>query len=650
MKRFLAVCTVKNEAAFFLEWLAWNQLIGFTDFFVFQNDSTDGTKELLQLLDEKGLINFIDNDGTRFASPQRFSYRQASQSELFHSVEWAMALDVDEFPVINAGNGTLPSLLSSYPEDVDEIRLNWRNFANNGHVSLSPDLVTERFTSCIPRADQKSFRIPTKTLFRTSVFSRFGVHAPKDPQKADWNSYDGSGNAIDNPKEAGVGIVDADGQKYASVYHYIVKDIASFTLKCDRGKSGHVNREMKTRYWRHWAAKGGVDDTLSLKADQIKQEIERIDSLCDGKALLIQAQAYVWREARFQELMQIEEYAEMMREICAHEDIEVPGYVPELSSFESSAEPVETPPETEGPALNLDFDLMRELAEQQDGEFRETENYAVVYLPGKGRLLCGFDNLMAVKSEGPRKPWAYELAVKEGWGVLGVMAKRNDWYQSPDLAPVLEDMRDRGIFSSYPAVTMYGASMGAFGAAAFAGLAPGCTVVAFAPQSSLAADLAPFEKRYKFAKKDHDWTTGTYRDAAEGIRAAGKAYLVHDPLIAMDRQHVERLAGENTVDLRWPYLTHKIPPAFRRMNILKPMALEMIGGTMTEERFFELLRERKSCTAYLVRMLDGAAERGHPRLGLAAMKQVRERQDNWRLRQVERKLLKGLKHGVGADN
>lgn len=645
MKRFLAVCTVKNEGAFFLEWLAWNRIVGFTDFLIFQNDSTDGTKDLLQLLDERGLIHFIDNDGADFASPQRYSYRKASQSKLFKSADWAMALDIDEFPVISVGDGTLTALLSHYPEDADEIRMNWRNFGCSGHVSLSTDLVTERFQTCHTVANQKAFKFPTKTLFRPASFHRFGVHSPKSPQKTDWNAYDGSCNMLSNPQDINVGFADDKGQRYAALYHYIVKDVASFTLKCDRGKSGHVNREMKARYWRHWAPKGGHDDTLAKQAHRIREEIDQIDAACDGKALPIQSSAQAWREMRFHELMKQEEYVVMMRDICAHEQLAVPSFVPELSTLNTqiNAQPKAEQPAKDippKPAINLNFSEIRDLASQRGGEFHETENYAVVHLPGKDRLLCGFDNLSSIKSEGPRKPWAFELAESHGWGMLGVMVKRNDWYQSPDLVPVMEGLQERGLFSSYSAVTMYGASMGAFGAATFARLAPGCTVVAFAPQSSLAADLAPFEKRYKFAKKITDWSTGRYRDAAEGIRSADKVYLVHDPLIAMDRSHVERLAGENTVDLRWPYLTHKIPPAFRRMKILKPMALEMIQGTMCEARFFELLRARKTCTAYLVRMLDGAADRGHAKLGLAAMKIVRARQDNWRLRQVERKLLR----------
>jgi len=659
MGRFLVVNTVKNEGAFLLEWLAWNRIIGFTDFMIFQNDSVDGSKELLNVLHQNGFITFVDNDNARFASPQKYSYGLAGKSEAFSKADWVLAIDIDEFPVISVGDGTISALVSAYPDDADEIRLNWRNFGNGDHIEMSRDLVVEKFRTCLPEESQRDRRFPTKTLFRPKSFSRLGPHKPKAALKEVWNAYDGSGNPIIDPANVGVGLMDPDGQKLASVYHYIVKDISNFVLKCDRGKSGHANREMKARYWRHWnaQAKGGIDETLVRHAEQIREEISCIDDACGGLPLKLQEQAYAWREKRFSELMEETEYAEMLSEICTHENLDVPAHMLPRSKLEPIVkepivkEPVgdvvEEPPKR-GP--NLDFSLMYKLAKEEDGEIHETESYVVVHLPGKDRLLCGFDNLSSIKSEGPRKPWAFDIARSRGWGVLGVMVKKNDWFQSPDLYPVLEDMRDRGIFSSYENVTMYGSSMGAFGAAVFAPLSPGCTVVAFGPQSSLAADLAPFETRYRFAKKNTDWSTGRYRDAAQGVRSAGKAYLVHDPLVEPDRKHVERMLGDNTVNLSWAFLTHKIPPAFRRMNILKPMAQEMIEGSMTHERFCDLLRERRNSIAYLVRMLDGAVDRGHYRLGLAALSKIRETKDNWRLRQVGRRLRQKMRQSEADDS
>ena len=61
--RTLAVLTVRNEAAFLLEWLAHHRAVGFTDFLVFSNDCEDGTDKMLDRLEEMGLLTHVRNDG-----------------------------------------------------------------------------------------------------------------------------------------------------------------------------------------------------------------------------------------------------------------------------------------------------------------------------------------------------------------------------------------------------------------------------------------------------------------------------------------------------------------------------------------------------------------------------------------------------------
>lgn len=43
-----AICTVKDEAPYILEWIAWHRLVGFDKIIIAQNSSTDGTVELLE--------------------------------------------------------------------------------------------------------------------------------------------------------------------------------------------------------------------------------------------------------------------------------------------------------------------------------------------------------------------------------------------------------------------------------------------------------------------------------------------------------------------------------------------------------------------------------------------------------------------------
>ncbi|HSF92434.1 MAG TPA: glycosyltransferase family 2 protein, partial [Paracoccaceae bacterium] len=57
MPNHTILATMKNEAPFILEWVAYHQIIGFDKFVIFSNDSTDGTTEILDALDRAGIIN-----------------------------------------------------------------------------------------------------------------------------------------------------------------------------------------------------------------------------------------------------------------------------------------------------------------------------------------------------------------------------------------------------------------------------------------------------------------------------------------------------------------------------------------------------------------------------------------------------------------
>lgn len=289
---------------------------------------------------------------------------------------------------------------------------------------------------------------------------------------------------------------------------------------------------------------------------------------------------------------------------------------------------------------NLDFGWIKKEVERVNGLYYETERHVITYQPGKDRLLVSFDNVASLRSGSPRKPWGHSVACKQGWGSLGVMTKKNDWFRSVELTDHLVKLRDQGLFSSYPEVSMYGASMGGYGACLFAPLAPSCTVVAFAPQSSLSALDAPFEKRYRFARRNYDWSSPEWRDAAQGLKFAGKSYLIYDPSIPEDAMHADRLSGPRVTQLAWPDLTHKVPPTLKRLGILSSVARETLTGTMTQKRFHELMRVRMNTPLYVFRMLERASGKGHYHLVEQAISGLPDGFANWKIRQLRRKNMK----------
>jgi hypothetical protein len=272
------------------------------------------------------------------------------------------------------------------------------------------------------------------------------------------------------------------------------------------------------------------------------------------------------------------------------------------------------------------------LAEKSGGFCRNLKGHGMAYLPGgHRRLVVTFDNLSVFRDGPDRLPWGYDFLSAQGWDVLGIMVKRPDWFRHPDVWDQFDQLRDAGFFSDYDHVAMYGSSMGAYGALAFAPAAPGCTVLALAPQTTLDRTIVPFDTRYPRADRLTNWG-GRYSDAAEGVKSAGRAYVVFDPRQSMDAAHAARLQGENIVFLRAPGVGHKIPPAFKKMGILKPLCERGLTGDLTLSDFGGMFRARRDSPPWIENLLIRAQARNHPKLALRAAEFAMANRRHWKIR------------------
>ncbi len=70
MAIFTLIATLCDESPYIIDWIAHHRAIGVTDFVLYQNDSVDGTTQLLTALHDAGKIHFIDNTNPNDA-PQK---------------------------------------------------------------------------------------------------------------------------------------------------------------------------------------------------------------------------------------------------------------------------------------------------------------------------------------------------------------------------------------------------------------------------------------------------------------------------------------------------------------------------------------------------------------------------------------------------
>ncbi|OUS19503.1 hypothetical protein A9Q95_14625 [Rhodobacterales bacterium 59_46_T64] len=297
---------------------------------------------------------------------------------------------------------------------------------------------------------------------------------------------------------------------------------------------------------------------------------------------------------------------------------------------------------TQGHFRDPTFDDVKAAALARGGFVHDMLNHVAAFLPAPSdsatarNLVVSFDNLSAIRD--PRRmPWEANFLLGQNWSILGIMGRINDWYRHEDVWDLFDVLRREKFFERFDHVAMYGASMGGYGALTFAPAAPGCTVLAFAPQSTLDPELVPFEKRYRYGRKQGNWG-GRYTDAADGVRAAKRAYILYDPMERYDRMHVERLDEPNVTTLKLPYLGHKIPLQLKRMGILKSLAVPALQGNLDEAAFHRLFRARRTSLPWMVGFLNRCLEKGHHHAGLALSEKLMENESNWKLRKQHRAL------------
>ena len=144
------VALIKNDARYLEEWLNYHLVAGVDHFYLYDNGSSDNTREILEPYIEAELVDYFAVSGELMQIPV---YNDATRRFKFASRYMAF-LDIDEF--------IFPKTEQSISEVVDEIlsqdsriaalAINWQVFgSNNLETADFEKNVLERFTRRAPR-------------------------------------------------------------------------------------------------------------------------------------------------------------------------------------------------------------------------------------------------------------------------------------------------------------------------------------------------------------------------------------------------------------------------------------------------------------------------------------------------------------------
>lgn len=125
------VAIYRNEAAYIAEWIAYHRLIGIEKFFLYDNDTTDGTNAILAPHVASGLVEIMPWPHVlAHTNSQAAAYAHAI-ARLAGRFRWLSIIDVDEF-LVPVRNESLHDILKDY-EGFPAVLLYWHMFGPNGH-------------------------------------------------------------------------------------------------------------------------------------------------------------------------------------------------------------------------------------------------------------------------------------------------------------------------------------------------------------------------------------------------------------------------------------------------------------------------------------------------------------------------------------
>lgn len=224
---YLTVQTlVKNEASYFQEWLDYYLALGVEKFYIYDNGSTDNTREILAPYIEKGVVEYTYFPGTKM---QLAAYDDCLKRHRFET-RWLAFIDVDEFIVISDGK-TLPQYLKPL-EKSPVVEINWLCYGSSGQTTRQPGGVMQRFkrhslSSNAVNKHVKSIVNPRR------IFSMIGAH---EAARINGKGVDGNGNIIKTSWRDRTPVHDK-----IKINHYAVKSYEEFVEKKGKGRgSGRV--------------------------------------------------------------------------------------------------------------------------------------------------------------------------------------------------------------------------------------------------------------------------------------------------------------------------------------------------------------------------------------------------------------------------
>ena len=147
------IACVFNESRYLEEWIEYHKCVGVDKFYIFDNGSTDNTRELLQTYIDSGIVEYEYFPG----KGKQLDMYYAGLKKARKKCKYAGFIDLDEFVVPTDGTKSLVDVLDerfSHYENMAALSINWLVFGSSGHKNRPEGLVIENYLN---RAEYNSY-------------------------------------------------------------------------------------------------------------------------------------------------------------------------------------------------------------------------------------------------------------------------------------------------------------------------------------------------------------------------------------------------------------------------------------------------------------------------------------------------------------
>jgi len=271
---YLSICgIVRNEAPYIEEWIEFHLIQGVQHFFLYENDSTDATWEILKRYEEAGIATIEKISGV---GKQRPAYDKCLKDHGKKS-RWIAFLDCDEFLSNSDRNnkasevrlasgewlpeGTLRNALKDY-EEYPALAVNWLLFGSGGYTNKEEGLVIDRFRFRSLTADKH-----VKSIVQPALTISTGNNA---------HYFKLIGQAVNEHKEIQPTIYYwiEPNVRYFKINHYHVKSKQEYFERKAHIDVDNVDRgDIQTRFMAH-DINQMYDPTLSRYTEVVKNSIQ----------------------------------------------------------------------------------------------------------------------------------------------------------------------------------------------------------------------------------------------------------------------------------------------------------------------------------------------------------------------------------------